>query len=98
MAQLSAGKIELASVPAFPPVALRLLDLLGHDDTEVKDLVDLVSSDAAMAAQVLRMANSALFGCAAQVDSLQGAVVLLGLERLQGLAVTIATSNYLRTL
>ncbi|MFN7992485.1 MAG: HDOD domain-containing protein [Bryobacteraceae bacterium] len=97
-ANVPAHKIQLASVPAFPPIALRLLDLLGREDVEIKDLIGLIGSDAATAAQVLRMANSPLFGVQAQIDNLQNAVVLLGLDRIQGLAVTIATSSFLRAL
>jgi HD-like signal output (HDOD) protein len=41
---------------------LRLLDLLARDDVEIRELVALISSDPAFSAQILRVANSPLFG------------------------------------
>jgi len=86
----------LAGIPAFPPIVLRLLNLLASDDVEIRDLVALVSSDPAFAAQILRVANSPLFGFRSQIDSLQSALVILGLQRVRALTMTVATSNHMK--
>jgi HD-like signal output (HDOD) protein len=87
----------LASIPVFPPIALRVLDLASQNDIAMRQLSEVIGSDAVFSAQVLRLANSPMFGHGAQIESLSHALVTLGLERLQGLAMTVATSNYLRT-
>lgn len=89
-------KVRLARIPAFPPIVLRLLNLLSNQDVEIRDLVSLVSSDPAFSAQLLRVANSPLFGFSAQIDSLQSALVVLGLRRVRALTMTVATSNHMR--
>src|SRR3954453_19992055 len=89
-------KPRLAGIPAFPPIVLRLLNLLASDDVEIRDLVALVSSDPAFAAQILRVANSPLFGFRSQIDSLQSALVILGLQRVRALTMTVATSNHMK--
>jgi putative nucleotidyltransferase with HDIG domain len=86
----------LARIPAFPPIVLRLLDLLARDDVEIRELVALISSDPAFSAQILRVANSPLFGFRARIDSLQSALVVLGLRRVRSLSMTVATSNHMK--
>jgi len=75
---------------------LRLLDLLARDDVEIRELVALISSDPAFSAQILRVANSPLFGFRAQIDSLQSALVVLGLRRIRALTMTVATANHMK--
>jgi HD-like signal output (HDOD) protein len=86
----------LARIPAFPPIVLRLLDLLARDDVEIRELVALISSDPAFSAQILRVANSPIFGFRARIDSLQSALVVLGLRRVRSLCMTVATSNHMK--
>jgi HD-like signal output (HDOD) protein len=86
----------LARIPAFPPIVLRLLDLLSRDDVEIRELVALISADPAFSAQILRVANSPLFGFRSQIDSLQSALVVLGLRRVRALTMTVATSNHMK--
>jgi HD-like signal output (HDOD) protein len=75
---------------------LRLLDLLARDDVEIRELVSLISSDPAFSAQILQVANSPLFGFRSQIDSLQSALVVLGLRRIRSLSMTVATSNHMK--
>ena len=86
----------LSRIPVFPPIALSVLDSTSRSNVEIAHLAELIGSDAVFSAQVLRLANSPVFGHAAQIESLRHALVTLGLERLQGLAMTVATSNYLK--
>lgn len=86
----------LSRIPAFPPIVLRLLDLLASDDVEIRELVSLISSDPAFSAQILRVANSPLFGFRSQIDSLQSALVVLGLRRVRALTMTVATANHMK--
>jgi HD-like signal output (HDOD) protein len=86
----------LARIPAFPPIVLRLLDLLAREDVEIRELVALISSDPAFSAQILKVANSPLFGYRGQIDSLQSALVVLGLRRVRALCMTVATSNHMK--
>jgi HD-like signal output (HDOD) protein len=92
----NAKKVVLEKIPAFPPIVMKVLDLVAGEGVEIAELVELISSDAVFSAQILKVANSPLFGLRSQVASVQHAVVTLGLNRVQGLATTVATSNYLK--
>jgi putative nucleotidyltransferase with HDIG domain len=80
----------LCKLPSFPPIATRLLQALSKEDVEIRELTLLISSDAAFSAEIMRLANTALFGLEARIDSLTHAVLLLGLSRVRSLAMTVA--------
>ena len=86
--------ISLARIPAFPAVALRVLDLTSKDDPDFDLLAREIASDATLSAQVLRLANSALFRFETQIGTVQHAVFLLGTQRVQSLVMSVATANY----
>lgn len=88
--------ISLASIPAFPAVALRVLDLASQDDPDFDLLVREIASDATLSAQVLRMANSPLFGFETRVGTVHQAVMMLGAQRVQSLVMSVATANFSR--
>ncbi|HEY2646643.1 MAG TPA: HDOD domain-containing protein [Candidatus Acidoferrales bacterium] len=86
---------QLSKVPAFPVVAIKVLQIISNDRGQLRELSDLITSDAAISGEILRMANSALFGIRMEVSSILQATHMLGLERVKGLVVTIAMKAYL---
>ena len=87
----------LCKLPAFPPIATRLLHVLSREEAQFREIVLLVSSDPALAAEVLRLVNSSLFGLRSRVSNLQHAVALLGMARVRSLAVAVAImKDYLK--
>lgn len=76
---------SLEAMPAMPTILgplLRCLEL-PPEDIEIEKLVELISCDKSIAAQCIRMANSALFSRRAPVESVRGAVMALGSLRLR---------------
>jgi len=51
---------KLARLQSFSPIAIRLLHLFDRDDIDVNEIVRLVQSDAALAAETLAYVNSAI--------------------------------------
>ncbi len=86
----------LLSIPVFPPIAIRLLQVISNDDVSLREVIGLLRADPAFSAEMLRRANSALFGLSAQVNTLQQALVVLGLRRVRGLTMTVASGMYLK--
>jgi HD-like signal output (HDOD) protein len=78
------AKIE--SIWTAPPILVPLLEMmrLPVEEIRVEKVVDLVSLDAGIAAQCLRLANSPLFG-RRPVETVRSAVMALGLERVRSL-------------
>jgi HD-like signal output (HDOD) protein len=82
------GKIE--QMPSIPVVVAPLLRYLEQplEQLDIQKVVDLLSQDKSLTAQALHMANSPLFGRWQQIDSLKGAVVALGFQRLREIVVS----------
>jgi HD-like signal output (HDOD) protein len=68
-------------LPPMPVIAAKLLELRANPDGTVDDMVRIISHDPAITAQVLRYANSALFGFSGQIANLHDAIFrVLGYE------------------
>jgi putative nucleotidyltransferase with HDIG domain len=86
----------LCKLPVFRPVALKMVQLLGNEDAELQELARLLRSDPALSAQVLRVANSALYGNSHAIDNLGRAILVLGFDRTRSLTLTFALKSLLR--
>lgn len=75
------------SLPPLPQSVVRLTDILGDPDYDVKDVVRVVEVEPTLAGRVLRMANSALYS-SGKVSTIQGAIVRLGTGTVRSLAMS----------
>src|SRR5262245_19181113 len=80
----------------FPAVALRLLKILANEDAEITDVCQIVKADAVFVGELLRTANSPLYGNSYTINSVERAVTALGMDHITKLAVTVALRIYLR--
>jgi len=90
------GVGALKNLPPFPQVAAKVADLLGDDPTSFRDIAETLKTDAALAAEVLRLANSPLVDVRYEVTSILQALAMLGVGRVQNLIMTLSLSKYLR--
>jgi putative nucleotidyltransferase with HDIG domain len=82
--------VRLCNLPPFYPVASRLLALSSDPSVDTARVTSIAGADPAMAAEVLFLANSSLFGFPSRIRTLAHAVALLGMDRIKALAVTVA--------
>lgn len=73
--------------------ALQLMAALRKPDITMREVEALIKTDAMLALKVLRMVNSAMFGLNREIDSIQRATALLGLDRIRSLAQMIILSG-----
>ncbi len=86
--QRQAASLEL---PAMPAVSARIGQALKDPDFAMSDLARLISADPVIAAELLKVANSALFRGVDVCETLQAAIVRLGLAQTQTLVLSLAT-------
>jgi putative nucleotidyltransferase with HDIG domain len=81
---------NLDAMPAMPAVLGPLLQCLElpAEQVEIEKLAELISRDKSIAAQCLRMANSALFSRRTAIETIRGAVMSLGVRRLHDILWT----------
>jgi HD-like signal output (HDOD) protein len=77
-------------LPTFPAVAMRLVDLLEQPNANLREVEALVAQDPAIAAELLRTANSALYAGPAPVESVAQATLRLGFRETSQVAMTAA--------
>ena len=93
--QRQAAELLLKRLPAMPTVSARLLGMMGRADVSLKEISNLIVSDAALTGEILRMSNSAMFGARSEVRNILQALAVLGTEKVKGLACTVALRSYL---
>jgi putative nucleotidyltransferase with HDIG domain len=84
-------------VPPFPAIAQRVLGLVSQEDTSIRQVSELVKMDPSFSAELLRFANSALFGLRGEVKSLTQAIGLVGLDRVKTMATLVALNRMVRS-
>lgn len=90
-AAVNRGKVEL---PSFPAVAIRVNQVLSDDSVSTERIVKVLGAEPALAARLLRMANSvALNPLGHEIRDLKMAVLRVGLDVLRSAAITFAMSQ-----
>lgn len=80
-------------LPSLPAVVIELLQSMDNDDTDTRQLATKLAHDQALAAKVLRVANSSFYGLQGKVDSIGDAIVVLGRHGLRTLAIAAAVTD-----
>jgi putative nucleotidyltransferase with HDIG domain len=80
---------QIDSLPTLPSVATRLLQLTSDDETQTRQVVELVSSDPALTAKVLSLCRAADRGLRSDVVTVDRAVVLLGFNAIRNAVLSI---------
>lgn len=78
-------------VPA-PQILPQILPLLNQPNIDTGRVVDLISYDQSLTANVLRVCNSAYFSRGTKIDNLQNAVTRIGFRQLYDIVVSIISA------
>lgn len=77
----------VGDLPPMPHVASRAVSMVEDPRTSARDLAELLSTDTALAARVLKIANSAMFCRQREITTLNQAIMVIGLKALKGIVV-----------
>lgn len=77
----------------LPFVARKVLELVGSDSSTASQISSVIEKDQTIAARVLKVSNSALYGLRKEVGNLQQAVTLLGLNVVNSLVIALSTKS-----
>lgn len=78
---------------SLPDVYIRLREVMESDNASMADAAQVLSLDPALAARILRMANSAFYGFRSQVDTISRATSILGMQKIHDLALAASVSQ-----
>ncbi|WP_078118010.1 HDOD domain-containing protein [Thiosocius teredinicola] len=78
---------------SLPDVYIRLREVMDSEDSSMADAAEVLSLDPALAARVLRMANSAFYGFRSQVDTISRAANILGMQKIHDMVLAASVSK-----
>lgn len=84
-------------LPSLPEVAIKVRRLLEDDDCNVDKVAAVVNTDPAIAAKLIRAANSPIYRGVTQVDTTPSAIVRLGLATTRQLVLSFALKDLFET-
>jgi len=82
--KLSKKKIRL---PEIPTVISQLNEVIANPLSSTQDIANVVNNSPGLAAILLKIVNSAIYGCPSRIDNLSQAVTLIGTREVYGLAL-----------
>lgn len=78
------GKLD---IPMLPEVAHRVIHITNDPDSDASKLMQVIQADQALAAKIMRTANSAAYAPTAAIVSLQQAIARLGMNSIRNIAL-----------
>lgn len=85
--QLKAIVNSVGDLPPMPLVANKVLTMMADPDYEVEQLAATIAHDPAVAARIMKIANSSFYSLQRQVNSLDQAIFVLGEKTLKSLVL-----------
>ena len=91
--ELETAIMTAADLPTIPVVAIKVMQLIESESATAEELAKIVASDPAVAARVLKISNSSFYGCQRQIQTLSGAIIVLGFTTLRSLVVAASVKQ-----
>lgn len=87
---------RLRQMPALPTVVAQLLASFGDDEVDIAELSRLIARDQALAARLLRVANSSFYGLQGKVATINDAIAILGFSAVRSMVLAVGISGVFR--
>ncbi len=88
---------EIDSLPAFPENIRIIQDLCKNPDVEIKEISMAISMDAGLASSILKLANSAGYITSKMVDTIEEAVMIIGIKGINTLLVATGVTDIIKS-
>ena len=80
-------------LPSPPAIAVRILDAVKKDDSSFSELAAIIQRDPALAARILKVANSSFYCLPFKASSIEKALPVLGMNALKNIALSFVISS-----
>lgn len=90
LTRIAQGILDL---PTLPTVVAKIVQLVDNPRTSAATLAQLISSDPALTARMLKMANSAYYGFPRRIGTINLAIVVLGFNTVRDLAISASLAE-----
>ncbi|QDT07102.1 HDOD domain protein [Rubripirellula lacrimiformis] len=88
---------KIRNLATLPTVATQIIEMAACPDTGLNELHAIINGDPALGTRILKLANSAFYGVPRQIDSLDRAVVMLGMNAIKNTAIAASLHKVFRS-
>jgi putative nucleotidyltransferase with HDIG domain len=86
----------IIQLPALPMIAMEVVELVDNPKTSASRLGKLISTDQALTAKVLKIANSPFYGFPKKISTIDFAIIILGYDALKEIVISISLVSSLQ--
>jgi len=90
---VDAALAKCGEISTLPEVTARIIELVEDKSSTARDMHEVIKTDPALSARVLKVVNSAFYGLPGQIASVDRAIVLLGLSAVKNIAIAASISR-----
>jgi HD-like signal output (HDOD) protein len=86
---------KVDDLPPMPKVMLKAREIMADPNSSFKEIAKVIETDQAIAAKILKVANSAYYGLSGMVSSIHQASVVLGYKTLEQVITMVSSASLL---
>jgi putative nucleotidyltransferase with HDIG domain len=86
----------IIQLPALPTIAMEVVEMVDNPKTSASTLGKLISTDQALTAKVLKIANSPFYGFPKKISTIDFAIIVLGYDALKEIVISISLVSSLQ--
>ncbi len=91
--EIEAALNQVTEINSLPEVTTKIVEVVEDERATAHDMHEIVRTDPALAAKILKVVNSAFYGLPAQIGSLDRAILMLGLSAVKNIALAASLSR-----
>jgi putative nucleotidyltransferase with HDIG domain len=88
---------HIEGIPTLEASKMRLFEVLQEDDTDIERLEGIISADPAMAAKIVKLANSPFYRHAQQSMGIHKSLLTIGMDMVKCIALSMAVIGSLKS-
>lgn len=90
---VAASLHKIRSIATLPAVANRIMELVADDASSTEELKNVIATDPALSACILKVVNSSFYGFPKQIGTIDRAIVVLGLNAIKNISIASSLSK-----
>jgi putative nucleotidyltransferase with HDIG domain len=83
--------MNACDLPAVPDVAQRVMEIMADPNSNTPKICKAISVDPALTTRILKISNSAFYGCLRTINNLHSAIVIIGFNAIRSLVIAVST-------
>ncbi len=87
---------QIKNLPPLPKSVIQVQKITSDPNSSIRDLINVIKDDPMITANLLKAANSPLYGFAKQIKTVDQAVSLFGMNTVKGFVISFAIRNTLK--